>query len=346
MEQIAWIYGSVFVYWSQILLVLGIAAGICLYLALYLSKPGTLAAAMFSVPLALGLSLVLSRLLHWYCHPEQYETLTSALTDYRTGSYALAGAFAGCALAACLLRLVRLSKNLPHMLDCMAISGCAAIAVGRLACFFGAADRGMVVTSFRGLPWAWPVVNSVSGVRELRLATFFLQALVAAGLCLLLLVFRLEGSRKHTLRHGDISLIFLLCYGASQVLLDSTRYDSLYFRSNGFVSIVQVLGACGLGLAAILFSVRLVRSRGWRKWYPLLWLALAGLIGLGGYMEYFVQRYSQKLVIGYSIMAAALGGIIVLVLVIRYLAVSAEGKKQLQAVWTQREEADGNHDSQ
>ena len=346
MEQIALIYGSVFVYWSHILLALGIAVGICLYLALYLSKPGTGMAAMLSVPLALGLSLVLGRLLHWYCRPDQYESLTAAMLDPASGGFALAGAFAGCVPAACLLRLVRLSKNLPHMLDCMAIAGSAAITVGRLSGFFSAADRGMVVTTLQGLPWAWPVTNPVSGTEELRLATFFLQALTAAGLCLMLLIFWLVSSRRQTLRHGDVSLIFLLCYGASQVLLDSTRYDSLYFRSNGFVSIVQVLGACGLGLTAVLFSVRLVRSRGWKKWYLLLWTGLAGLIGLGGYMEYFVQRYSQKVVFGYSIMTAALAGIVVLTLAIRHLAVSAERKQQLRSAWTQQGVSDGNYDSE
>ena len=141
-------------------------------------------------------------------------------------------------------------------------------------------------------------------------------------------------------------MIFLLCYGASQVLLDSTRYDSLYFRSNGFVSIVQVLGALCIGLAAVVFSVRLVRSRGWKKWYLLLWTGLAGLIGLGGYMEYFVQRYSHKAVTGYSVMAVALACIVAVVLVIRSLAVAAERKQQLRSAWTQQGVSDGNYDSE
>ena len=331
MEQIAFIYGSVFVYWSQILLALAAAASICVYLALYPGKPGTFAAAVVSVPLALAASLVLGRLLHWYCRPDQYADLTAALTDLRSGGYALAGVFAGCVLTACLLRILRLSKDLPHMLDCMAVAGCAGMAVERLSYFFNTADRGMVVTSAWGLPWAWPVTNPVSGVQELRLATFCLQAVAAAALFLVLLAFWFRKQRKH----GEVCLLFLLCYGASQVLLDSTRYDSLYFRSNGFVSIVQVLGACGMGLAAILFSVRLVRSRGWKKWYLLLWLGLAGLMGLAGYMEYFVQRHGHKAVLGYNGMAAALLGSILVTLVIRALAVSGERKQELRTSWDQ-----------
>lgn len=334
MERIALIYGSVFVYWSDILLVLGAATAICVYLALAL--PGERAAAvMLSVPMALAASLVLARLLHWYCRTDSYESLQAAMTDFASGGYALAGAFAGCMLTALLLRLARVSKNLPHMLDCMALAGSAGIAVGRLSCFFNTADRGMVVQSFVELPWAWPVTNPVSRAEELRLATFCLQAMVCAGLFVVLLVFGLAAIRKKTARHGDTCLIFLLCYGASQVLLDSTRNDSLYFRSNGFVSIVQVLGACGIGLAAIVFSVRLVRYRGWKNWYPALWLTFAGLMGLGGYMEYYVQRHSHEAVLGYNVMALVLLGIVAVVLGIRVLAVSGEKKQDLMKQWTQ-----------
>jgi len=335
MEQIAFIYRSVYVYWSAVLLVMAGIVAICVYLALYLRPEGSAAAGIVSIPLCVAFSLLMARLVHWYCRTDSYKSLTTAIMDHSSGGYALVGVFAGCALAALLLRLVRLSDSLPRMLDSMAIAGSAGIAVGRLSCFFNAADRGMVVTRLQGLPWAWTVTNPVSGTEELRLATFFLQALVAAVLFLVLLVFWLTGTNRKTLRHGDTCLIFLLCYGASQVLLDSTRYDSLYFRSNGFVSIVQVLGACALGLAAVVFSVRLVRHRGWKTWYVALWLVLAGLIGLGGFMEYFVQRYSHKVVIGYSIMTFALTGIIAVILMIRALAVSAERKQDLLEQWTQ-----------
>ena len=346
MEKIAFIYRSVYVYWSDILLVMAGMVAICTYLALYLNRKGTAAAGIVSVPLCVALSLLMARLVHWYCRTDSYKSLADAVMDHSTGSYALAGVFAGCALAALLLRIVKLSDSLPQMLDCMAIAGSAGIAVGRLSCFFNTADRGMMISSFRGLPWAWAVINPVSGAEELRLATFFLQAVVAAVLFLVLQVFWIIGISRKSLRDGDTCLIFLLCYGASQVLLDSTRYDSLYFRSNGFVSIVQVLGACALGLAAVVFSVRMVRSRGWKKWYPVLWLGLAALFGLGGFMEYFVQRYSHRVITGYSIMAAALAGIVLVVLVIRQLAVSAERKQQLRDAWVQQEVVDGSHAGQ
>lgn len=76
MEQIAFIYGSVFVYWSDILLALGGVAAICTYLALYLREKGTAAAGIVSVPLCTVFSLLLARLVHWYCRTDGYTSLT------------------------------------------------------------------------------------------------------------------------------------------------------------------------------------------------------------------------------------------------------------------------------
>ena len=108
--------------------------------------------------------------------------------------------------------------------------------------------------------------------------------------------------------------------------MDSTRYDSLVFRSNGFVSIVQVLGALGLALAVVFFSVRMVKARGFRFWQVLLWLLIAGAIGGAGFMEYYVQRHGNEAVFAYSVMTACLLGAVLLTLVIRLTAVTAERK--------------------
>ena len=135
-------------------------------------------------------------------------------------------------------------------------------------------------------------------------------------------IFYLKG--KNRVKNGDTTLLFLLTYGASQVILDSTRYDSLYFRSNGFVSIVQVFSALGLGLAIVLFSIRLVKARGFKWWNIPLWILVAGCIGGAGFMEYYVQRHGDQALFAYAVMAACLLGIIVLTVLIRNLAVKRE----------------------
>lgn len=326
MDRIAFIYGEVFIYWSSIILTIAVACAACFFLAFYLKKGGSGAAGALAVPLSMVLSIVFARFMHWYCRADSYESLLSAMTDYSSGGFALMGAFAGCALAAVLLRLVRLSRSLPEMLDAMCLGGAAGIAVGRLACFFNASDRGQIIEGMTELPWVYPVINTVSGATEYRLATFVIQAMVTGVIFLALAVFFLLG-KDGKRRNGDVTLIFLLCYGASQVILDSTRYDSLFFRSNGFVSIVQVLGALALGLACVAFSVRMVKARGFSFWYVPVWLLFAALVGGAGYMEYYVQRHGDQAAFAYSIMSACLAGLILVVLAIRLLAVTAENKE-------------------
>lgn len=320
MDKLALISGESFVYWNSIVYTLAAATAICFFLAFYLGKCGNAVAGFAVIPMSIFLGLVAARFFHWYCRADSYDGFLAAMTDYTSGGYALMGVFLGCFLSAGLLRLVRLSRSLPEMLDAMALSGCAGIAVGRLSSLFNASDRGQVLEHFKSLPFAWPVTNAVSGAVEYRLATFMLQSMVALLLFAGLTAFYLRGHRKGSLKDGDTSLIFLLIYGASQVVLDSTRYDSLFFRSNGFVSVVQVLGALGLGLAIFVFSKRMVKAYGLKFWQFLLWIPMAAGIGCGGFMEYYVQRRGNEAVFAYSVMSGCLGLVILLTLLIRHLA--------------------------
>lgn len=302
MEQIAFISGNSVFYWNSIVLALAAGAASCIFLAFYLpgGRPGAAAAA---VPGALVLSLFFGRLLHWYFRPDSYPGFWSAITDYTSGGYALMGCFVGCAAAAGLVRLLRLEPFAPSMLDAMSLGGCAGIAVGRLACFFSAADRGQLMP-FTALPLAYPVNNVVTGAPEYRLATFVLQAMAAALIFAALAVFFLLGKKRRT---GDVTLLFLLLYGLTQAVLDSTRYDSLYLRSNGFVSAVQLLSAAALVGVSALFSARMIKGRGMRRRYVPLWIGMLALLGGAGYMEYFVQRHGDRALFSYAIMTACLG---------------------------------------
>ena len=328
MNRIAFIFEGNFIYWNSLILALAGMVSICFFLAYYLSRSKNVNAAFITVPLATVLSLGLARFIHWYCRTGSYASLTNAMTDLSGGSFALVGVFAGCLIAALVLRIIRIHRNLPQMLDAMSISGAAGIALGRLACFFTSADRGQIVNSIQTLPWVYPVTNSVSGATEYRLATFVIQAIIAGALFLVLSIFYLTGKSRR-LKDGDTTLIFLLCYCASQILLDSTRYDSIYFRSNGFVSVVQVLSAVVLALVIIWFSVRLVRSRGFHGWYLALWISILALLGGAGYMEYHVQRHGREALFAYSVMGICLTLTVIVTLIIRTLAVRAEQKTKI-----------------
>ena len=304
---------------------LSAVVAITMYAALYLAKGGKVAALSISIPLSLLLSIVLSRLIHWYCREDAYKSMKAAMTDYSWGGYALMGAFAACILVACVLRLVRLHRNLPQMLDCMALGGGAGIAVGRLASLFNASDRGMVLPDSVGLPFAFPVTNAVSGAAENRLATFMLQSISTAAIVALILLYLLICAlRRKKVRDGDVSLLFLLLYGTCQIILDSTRYDSLFMRSNGFVSLVQILSLVAVLVAIITFSVRAVKARGFKWYFALLWLLQLAVMGGAGYMEYYVQRHGDQAAFAYRNMGICLAVMVIIALIERALAVSAE----------------------
>ena len=87
---------------------------------------------------------------------------------------------------------------------------------------------------------------------------------------------------------------------------------------------VQVLSAVALVFVIVWFSIRMVRSKGFKLWYVGLWLAIALRIGGAGYMEYYVQRHGNLAGMAYSIMGICLVSTICLTLVIRAIAVHGE----------------------
>ena len=319
MEKIALIGDDVFIYWSPIIIALAAVAAIAFYIALYLHKDGNVTAMALSIAMSVCAGIPLARFLHWYHRTDTYESLQRAMTDYSGGGFALYGVFVACIAAACLLRLLRISRNLPRMLDCMAVSGGIGVCLGRLSCLFNSANRGILLPESVGFPFSSPILNAVSGAPENRLATFLIQSVVAGLIVLGLLIFMVSSRiRKKQIPDGDLFLIFMMVYGASQIICDSPRYDSLYLRSNGFVSIVQILGMVILVLPVIFFSVRTVMRTGFKEGYVAAWVGMLLMLGVTGVMEYAVQRRGYLAPIVYSVMAVCMILVLTLTLVIRH----------------------------
>lgn len=314
MRQIALIYSSGVLYHDSIIITLAVSAAIFGFLSLYLGKSKTPAAAFVTIPIALALSMVLSELIQRYAYPDNYSNFWTAIAAYSVGEFILLGAFTGCILAAVLTNKLGLHKDIPQMLDCMCLSGGAAISVGRLSSFFNTSCRGQIISSDVRLPWVSPVVNTVSGITEYRLSTFLLQAFATAIITIVLLHY--ERKQNSHRKNGDITLLFLLCYCAAQIVLDSTRYDSISFRSNGFISIVQVTCAVTMVFVIVLLSLRMVRAHGLIVWNLLVWAGMLPLLGITAYMEYYVQRHSDQALLAYSIMAVCLAAVVAMTLLI------------------------------
>lgn len=323
MEKLAFIGEGIYIYWSPIIIAIAAVAAICFYAAAYIVRKGSGFDLCASIFLSVLFSIPLARLVHWYCKAGAYASFKAAMTDYTTGGYALLGVFAGSFLAALLLRLLRISKSLPGMLDCMSLGGIG-IAVGRLASLFNTTDRGMVVSDGLEFPFAYSLVNVVTGTVQNRLATFMIQSMVAAAIVLGLVVYMLVSRiRKKKIPEGDIFLIFLLCYCASQIVSDSTRYDALVLRSNGFISMVQVVSLVGLLVPVGIFMGRLVKRTGFRWKYLACWGIMGAAFGLACYMEYIVQNNGHKALMAYSTMSVCMAVVVALTLLCRHLSAKA-----------------------
>lgn len=303
MYQLAFVINDTLVYWHSVILALAVVTGIVFFLAAYCSRAGEIAAAAVACPVCIAAAIALARLVYWFFRPELYESVSEALGS---NGYALMGAFLGCFLAACLLRLLKTVDSLPALLDSLCIGGSAAIALGRLSFFFTPEDRGEILTGFTKLPVVCPVINATSGAEEYRFATFAFQAMAAGCIFLYLLICFLRGLRKQTHLDGSITAKFLLLYCASQIVLDSTRYDGLHLRSNGFISAVQVACAVVLVLVILLLSIQVLRRSGKLSRLVPVWLLSAASLGGCAYMEYFVQRHGDRAVMAYGVMSVCL----------------------------------------
>ena len=115
--------------------------------------------------------------------------------------------------------------------------------------------------------------------------------------------------------NGNVFRLFLLLWGATEVIVDSVRNDSCLMHFTflkqlnpyaSFVSLGQVFAGVTILCVLIRFTVVRVRGRGWSWGLVLGWLLfLASLFGAGFLGEYRVQR-TANYALCYAIMAASL----------------------------------------
>ena len=340
MGKVAVLYDGQFIYWRSILWAVAVVAALLMAVAIRLWQRKPLPPLLVALPAAIVLSVYCARIVHWYCRFEAYGSLRSALTDLGGGGFSLIGVFAGTLLALLLVRALQLTKELPSLLDAVSPAAAFGIAVGRWAEYFTAADRGKMILegeAFHHLPWATEVVNA-GGAVEWRFATFAFQSIWCAIVFAILLACMLIPARRQEAqrawRDGNLFCTFVLLYCLGQIVLDSTRYDALFLRSNGFVSLVQIVCAVAVAAVTALYSVRSIRARGYHWYHGVLWgVAVLGL-GLAGFMEWYVQRHGNQFVFAYAMMALGLA---------IFLFVPLWLRRSTRARMSEREDAETAH---
>lgn len=297
MNPIAVYSGSTVLYWSAIVISVGLLAALFMSLSLQVSNGGRMVSMLLFFPLAVLFSVPLCRILHWYCHQEQYGGFFNAVTDYTAGSYVLPAAIPGVWLAAWIAAKLD-DGDTAKLLDAAAPGAALTVAFVRLSALFSSACRSKIPVAtglLQHLPLAAGITNS-AGATEYRFATFFAHFLLMLLLCAGLLKFFYRNRflpLKAGRNEGNTINMFLLYYSASELVLDSTRYDSSFLPINGFISIVQIIAAVCILVLLIHYSRLSIRANGRRFWHWLFWLIWVAALGGVGWTEYLVQRHGD-----------------------------------------------------
>jgi len=312
-NNVAYIYPDSVVTWSGIVIALAVLCAVLISFAFAVRKKGYCLPLAVMLPIAMALGCIFGRIIHWYCRTDQYSSFSQAFTDLTVGSFSIIGIIAGGLLAAVVVWSLGLAPSLGAFLDILTPGAALGIALGRLSFLFNYSDRGKIFVeneAYRRLPIGSVVINASSGAVEWRFATFFIQSIVAFAIFIVVAVLWFHFS-KRSLKNGKSAAgscfaTFAVLYFMSEIILDSTRYDALFLRTNGFVSLMQIIAAVAVVAVFVCLSVRSVSFNRLRPWHFILWAVFLGALGLAGYMEYYVQRHGGLYMMCYSIMTAGL----------------------------------------
>ena len=306
-QPVAICAGKTVIYWSGLIIALGTLSGFLLSNAIYTAHHRNRAAMWVMLPFSVVFSIVLCRMLHWYCHTEQYASFFSAVTDYSSGGYCIQGILPGVWFGALMSKGFGFTDRTEKLLDAAAPGLALTIAFIRLSSLFNDSCRSkysIEKTALKKLPFGAPLSSSA---QDWRFATFFVEFMfmMLAMVLLFFAFYHMHNSRmkRPCHRSGHIFRLFLLLFSMAELVLDSTRNDSSFMRFPGtlkllnkfagFVSVAQLVAAITMLAVMLYYSKRSIKANGHKKYHILLWLGYFVSLALVGGSEYAVQRWSN-----------------------------------------------------
>ncbi|MCR5619421.1 MAG: hypothetical protein K6F65_04915 [Lachnospiraceae bacterium] len=244
-----------------------------------------------------ALAAFFGRLIHWYSHYESYGSFSKAFAGVE-GRYHEAGIIFGFIISAFLCALISGRKFRRKMMGACASGQMLFMTLVSLVSMFSDSDRGKAVMTdpaYQGLPFSYITYLS-DGSSQYRTAVFFWKFMLLGVITLISLILYFRGRS---------AIETYVCYFAAMALLDSARYDASFLRSNGFVSLMQIVSGVFLIITFIVCTVLSARALGFHVYHVLFIMAFLSGLSLTGYMEYYVQRHGDLYPYCYSIMAAA-----------------------------------------
>ena len=246
---------------------------------------------------AVILAPVLGRFVHWYSHYESYGSLYAAFS-HMEGYFHEAGLVAGAFIASFISSGIAGKKYKGKLLSATAAGIMCFMTLASLTSMFNESDRGKAViedAAYQCLPFSYPTLTS-AGAYEYRTAVFFWKFMILALITILAIAICIKG--KSALRT-------YIMYFCAMALLDSARYDASFLRSNGFVSLMQIVAGVFLLATVTVCTIRIIINHSFKAGYVLYILAFLLGLSLTGYMEYYVQRHGNLYIKCYALMAVA-----------------------------------------
>ena len=244
--------------YTSFMITAGILAGFICTLLIYRERTGETAAVLALYPLSFILAVLLCRFLNWYSSSTTYETLLQALTDYSVGSFCGSGIVPAACLGGLIVSRLGLCRNRNILMDCAAPGFAIMMVFIRLSAWgTGKCQGGKNINAklFQIFPFSVKGTDAAGNVYH-RFATFFVGALLYLAMFFVLRRFYESTAgvkmKKPASRYGNVWKLMLTLYAALEIVLDSTRIDSMHFtfrkiltlnRFSTFISIGQLVPA-------------------------------------------------------------------------------------------------------
>ena len=213
------------------------------------------------------------------------------------GGFALYGAMLGCLLAAVAFSKAAKVKT-GDVLDCIAPGAALVIAGARFAEAVTTQGIGRLVEAEALQRFPFAVQNVYE---EWVMPVFFYEGMTALVICFILY----RHLKRKNEKSGNTALLFLLFFGASQILLESMREDD--FLRWGFVKVSQLMSMGLVLTVAVIFGIRVMAKKKARLTVAAGFLALAAGVGACVLIEFALDKSSVPNLYLYIAMAAMLG---------------------------------------
>ncbi len=304
-DNVAIAFGENIIGWEYVVSVSGVMA--CFFLSLWLyfrRKKKILPMVLFQV-VAVIFSLLMCRVIYWYCHMELYSEIYELWTDPDMGHFFMFGVPLAAYLTAFCMELSGVIADRRELLDAVSPGLAFAMAFFRFSGMFSGACYGKYNISnkiFTRLPFSYNANNGSWKIAAFCISFIWLMFVSA------FLLMKARSKKKRA--EGSIFRLFLILFSLSEVVIDSLRYDASHFffpgklladlnKGTGFMGLSQLVSAF---VMIFIMAGYTVRNKKNGRVIAISWILFLSGTAVTGICEYLVQRNSSRFIMLYAVM--------------------------------------------